>query len=258
MVRRGRFKSVPPGSGRPVHGLVLSPLATDPVNPSDRSILMKEGMTLIDCSWARLDDVPFCAMGGGGGRHRNHRLLPFLVAANPVNYGRPGKLSCAEAAAATLKICGLDEAAVFLMDDFKWGPEFLRLNADLLDLYASCEDAAGVMKKQNEWLEKERGQQNGIAGLEMSVGDDGVPLCLPTNADEGNSATDKDGMVWGGMVSGLVGALPPIDSNESYGNDRSDGQIGNEEFDSSDSEYASNESGDELEFDRFGNTIEKG
>ena len=50
----------------------------------------------------RLDEIPFDKMG----KKRNHRYLPFLCAANPVNYGKPYKMNTAEATAACLYIAG--------------------------------------------------------------------------------------------------------------------------------------------------------
>ena len=85
-------------------------------------------------------------------------MLPFLVAANPVNYGKPMKLSCVEALGATLYIVGLKEESKLLLAAFDWGAEFIKINLDLLELYTSCNSGDEVVMAQNQWL-----RENGVA-----------------------------------------------------------------------------------------------
>jgi pre-rRNA-processing protein TSR3 len=129
-------------------GLVLSPTGERAVSPSDRDIVKANGVCVVDCSWALIEEIPFKKLKAG-----EPRLLPFLVAANPVNYGKPLKLSCAEAIAAALYITGFKEEAATVMGCFKWGNSFLTLNNELLDKYADCADSAEVVQVQNEWIQ---------------------------------------------------------------------------------------------------------
>jgi pre-rRNA-processing protein TSR3 len=183
LAKRNIFQRMP--LKQSFRGIVLSPLATLSVSPADAPILEKSGMSLIDCSWARLEEIPFKQMQSG-----YHRLLPFLVAANTVNYGRPSKLSCAEAGAATLYICGRQSAAQALMDEFSWGDEFLRLNREVLDLYASCTDSADVVEKQNGWLARNEAQ---AAYKEQSApGVYAMSQDLPPSDSEEDDADDDE------------------------------------------------------------------
>lgn len=81
------------------------------------------------------------------------RLLPFLIAANPINYGKPCKLSCVEAIAAAMFISGFKEEAKFLLSKFSWGHSFLELNDELLELYANCKSSQEILDAQKKYLE---------------------------------------------------------------------------------------------------------
>ncbi|CAH1800905.1 unnamed protein product [Owenia fusiformis] len=130
------------------NGIILSPMGTKCVSPSDKPIINEYGVAVIDCSWAKLEDTPFTKMKGS-----NPRLLPYLVAANPINYGRPCKLSCVEAYAAIFYIIGEKQLGDILLKQFKWGRVFFELNKELLDLYAACKSSQDVVEAQKKYLE---------------------------------------------------------------------------------------------------------
>ncbi|XP_074028981.1 18S rRNA aminocarboxypropyltransferase isoform X2 [Leptinotarsa decemlineata] len=135
-------------------GIVLSPLGEKCVSPQDREIVESKGIAVVDCSWAKIDETPISALKATHGR-----LLPLLIAANPINYGRPYQLSCVEAIAATMYITGFRESAKFYLNKFTWGHSFIELNKEILDIYSQCTDSKSVIEAQNKFVEEEQLKQ---------------------------------------------------------------------------------------------------
>lgn len=127
MIRLGLAE---PARRIPRDSIVLHPYAETVLIPSDRTRAGR--ICAVDCSW-RLARTQFSGDIPGRGR-----LLPPLLAGNPVNYSRIGMLSTAEAVAAAMHIMGFQDAAAAILDKFRWGHTFLELNAGPLRDYSQA------------------------------------------------------------------------------------------------------------------------
>ncbi|CAN8067052.1 unnamed protein product [Agarophyton chilense] len=122
-------------------------MGTRAISKADSVLAESCGLGVVDCSWARIEEVSFDRLKSGA-----DRLLPFLIAANPVNYGKPLKLTCAEALAGGLYIMGFADSARQVLSKFVWGDSFWQLNGDLLDQYRNCEKSEDVVAVQNAYI----------------------------------------------------------------------------------------------------------
>lgn len=122
--------------------LLLDPTAEQALSPADKNV---RSITVLDCSWEVFDS-------GAVSRWRRRRALPFLVAANPVNFGRPFQLTSVEAFAAALYILGENDQAEIILSKFGWGLRFLEVNAEPLAEYARAKDSREIIEIQEHYL----------------------------------------------------------------------------------------------------------
>ena len=133
------LKNIPSGS------IVLSPFAEKALSPADMKYA-HNGLVVMDLTWTNIDEFPRLS-------RTQDRALPYLLAANPINWGRPMELNSAEAVLASLVILGQKEQAESFMGRFNWAPEFMRLNEGLLEAYSEASDSAEVVRIQNEYVD---------------------------------------------------------------------------------------------------------
>ena len=139
----------------PRRGIILEPLCGKVFGPEDHEMLLERGGAIVglDCSWAQIESSVETVMR----RTRlQPRMLPLLLAANPVNWGKPGRLTTAEALAAVLYLAGQDEQARQVLGAFRWGQRFFELNQEPLDAYAAARSSSELIDLQFEFFDIER------------------------------------------------------------------------------------------------------
>ena len=122
--------------------ILLDPFAKRTLLNDDR--LLADSITGIDCSWELAEKIFKKKFTGIA------RILPPLLAGNPVNYSKLNKLTTVEAIAGTAFILGFKTLANELLDKFKWGHTFYDLNRNLLEDYskANSEDEINSIIKE--------------------------------------------------------------------------------------------------------------
>ncbi|GAY64514.1 hypothetical protein CUMW_234140, partial [Citrus unshiu] len=137
------------------------PVGTHCVSKEDYSLIKRKGLAVVDCSWARLGDVPFVKL---------RCSAPRLTVAGS---SKSSKL---------WQTFGEEETANLLLGKFKWGHAFLSLNRELLKAYSKCENSADIISVQNDWLS----QQSRVPKVPSDV--EGVD----SNEDETSSDASDD------------------------------------------------------------------
>lgn len=136
-----QVRRLPPGA------ILLDPFAEKAVSKEDLPAATARGLAALDCSWETAQGAFEHAR-----RRAEPRALPYLVAANPVNFGKPTKLSTLEALVAALWIYGEQQQARALLGAYTWGPRFLEVNREPLEAYAACRTSAEVVRAMHDFV----------------------------------------------------------------------------------------------------------
>jgi len=127
-------------------------MAQKALSREDQTLAQKQGVVALDCSWNKAEKILSY-------KRDTSRALPYLIAANPVNYGKPTKLSTTEAIAGALYILGRKAQAEQIMAVFKWGLNFLHLNNEFLEAYSAQETSEQLIKVQQMFLLRYQGKE---------------------------------------------------------------------------------------------------
>jgi len=144
LIRFGLATAVSRPERLPRGAVVLHPEGDHVLSREDRPAAEAHGLAVVDSSWRR-GPVPKIS-------RRPTRALPYLLAANPVNYGKPFLLSSVEAFAAALSILGHPGESEEILAKFAWGAQFLVLNREPLREYAAAATRPEVLAVQDEFI----------------------------------------------------------------------------------------------------------
>lgn len=146
LVLRGLAKSVERPRESPMGCIVLTPNTDVAFSPADAEQCLN-GILALDYSWRKIEELPKVERGVA-------RALPLLMPVNPTNYGKACHLSTMEALAGALAILGAREQASELLATHNWGPHFLEMNAEPLELYSRAKTSAEVVEAQFRFVER--------------------------------------------------------------------------------------------------------
>ena len=148
----GLAKLHPDTTRSPSRGILLDPTCGSIQGPEDRRIIdMGGSVVALDCSWKHMDSSIESITNS---TRLVRRTLPVLLAANPVSWGKPGRLSTAEAIAASLIILGRDAQGEAILSRLPYGKEFLSLNREPLDSYRSSQSSEELVSMQWEFFDE--------------------------------------------------------------------------------------------------------
>jgi pre-rRNA-processing protein TSR3 len=125
------------------------------LNPFSKHVLYKNDIKIgnsicvVDCSWNKAERIlqfrKFLHIGIS-------RRMPALLAGNPLNYSKLGKLSTVEALAGCYYILGNKKLAFQILNNFKWGHTFLDLNLNVLEDYCQARNPEEITNLETEYF----------------------------------------------------------------------------------------------------------
>ena len=136
----------------PRRGFLLDPSSGTILGPDDLPLIERgAALVALDCSWKQLDESILKIRKSSP--RLEPRTLPLVLAANPVSWGKPGRLSTAEALAMCLILLNKVDQAERLLAPFSWGEQFFVLNKEPIEAYRNAKSRDEMVSLQWEFFD---------------------------------------------------------------------------------------------------------